>query len=163
MKTTSWLPDFQFIMRIRGFLTRPCFFHCGRDLQIASNAMIVYTSNVSIGDHVYIAYGVWIQGVGGVTLEDEVMLAPYAVLASSDHTECNGSYRFAAGIHEPIYIDKGAWIGAHAVITAGVTVGKGAVCAAGSVVTKDVPPHAIVGGVPSRRIGIAEALGDEIS
>jgi len=73
------------MMWLRGLLLKPCFKRCGRSFQICSRAMIVHASNVSIGDNVYIACGCWIQGVGGVTLEDEVMLGPFTVLASSDH------------------------------------------------------------------------------
>jgi len=157
MKLTGGLPDFKFVMRARGWLLRPSFARCGRNFQICSGAMIVYGSNVSIGDDVYIAYGCWIQGVGGVTLEDQVMLGPYTVLASSNHLKKDGSYRFGGGEHKPIVMRKGSWTGAHVVITAGVEVGPGAACAAGAVVTKDVPPHAVVGGVPARTIRDAPA------
>ncbi len=152
MKVTGVLPDFKLVMRLRGLLVKPCFRHCGYNFQIASTAMIVYTSRLSIGDNVYIAYGSWIQGAGGVTLESEVMLAPYSVLASRNHTKKNGSYRFGDGTSGRIHVERGAWIGAHAVITAGVRVGSGALCATGAVVTKDVPPNSIVGGVPAQLI-----------
>lgn len=150
MKLTGFLPDFKPIMRMRGFLLRPCFQRCGANFQICSGAMIVYTANVCIGRDVYIAYGCWIQGVGGVTLEDETMLGPYSVLASANHQKSGGSYRFGRGCHKPITLKRGAWTGAHVVITAGVTVGSGAACAAGAVVVSDVPDHALVGGVPAR-------------
>ena len=114
--------------------------------------MIIYSANMSIGDDVYIAYGCWIQAVGGVTLEDEVMLGPYTILASSNHTKRGGSFRWAPGRWAPIWMKRGAWTGAHVVVTAGVTVGAGAACAAGAVVTKDVPDDAVVGGIPARPI-----------
>lgn len=150
MKVTGVLPDLKAIMRFRGFLLRPCFNSCGRNFQICSNAMIVYSANVAIGNNVYIAYGCWIQGVGGVTFEDEVMLGPYSVVASANHTRLGGSFRFGPGRHTPIVLKRGSWTGAHVVITAGVTVGAGAACAAGAVVTHDVPDHTLVGGVPAR-------------
>jgi maltose O-acetyltransferase len=148
--STRMLPDLTFVMRFRGFLLRPCFQRCGRNFQICSNAMIVYSVNMSIGDDVYIAYGCWIQAVGGVALEDEVMLGPYTILASSDHTKQSKSFRWGPGRRAPILMKRGAWTGAHVVVTAGVTVGAGAACAAGAVVTKDVPDHAVAGGVPAR-------------
>jgi len=153
MKLTGFLPDVRPVMRLRGLLVRPCFRRCGRNLQVCSNVMIVYTSNVSIGDDVYIAYGCWIQGIGGVTLEDQVMLGPYTVLASSDHQKIEGSYRFGSGRDRPIVLKRGSWTGAHVVVTAGVTVGAGAACGAGAVVTRDVPDHTRVGGVPARALG----------
>lgn len=152
MNGTGFLPDFQFVMRIRGWLLRPCFQACGRNFQIGSGAMIVYTSRVSIGRDVYIARGCWIQGLGGVTLEDEVMLGPYSVLASNDHQKKDGSYRFGPGRPVPVRMKRGSWTGAHVVVTAGVTVGEGAACAAGAVVTRDVEDQAVVGGVPARVI-----------
>lgn len=150
MKLSGFLPDFRVIMRLRGFLVRPCFRKCGRNFEICSNAMVVYSSNVSVGDNVYIAYGCWIQGVGDVTLQDEVMLGPYTVLASSNHQKGGDSYRFAVGLHKPIVMKRGSWTGAQVVVTAGVTVGAGAACAAGAVVTRDVPDGAVVAGVPAR-------------
>ncbi len=150
MKVTGWLPDFIPVMRFRGWLLRPCFQHCGRNFQICSHAMIVYTSNVSIGADVYIAYGSWVQGIGGVTFEDQVMLGPYTILASNDHTPVGGSFRFGHGRPAPIVMKRGSWTGGHVVVTAGVTVGAGSACAAGAVVTKDVPDGVIAGGVPAR-------------
>lgn len=149
MKLTGLLPDFKFVMRVRGFLLRPCFCKCGRNFQICSNAMIVHTASVSVGNNVYIAYGCWIQGVGRVTLEDEVMLGPYTVIASSDHLKKGGSFRFGGGRDMPVVMRRGSWTGAHVVVTAGVTVGAGAACAAGAVVTRDVPDDTVVGGVPA--------------
>ena len=152
MRVTGFLPDFTVIMRLRGWLLRPSFKCCGPNFQICSHAMMVYTSNVSIGNDVYIAYGCWIQGYGGVTFEDQVMLGPYTLLASSNHTKKDGSYRFGPPRAAPIVMKRGSWTGAQTVVTAGVTVGVGAACAAGAVVTVDVPDHAVVGGVPAKVI-----------
>ncbi len=161
MRVTGFLPDFTFIMRMRGWLLRPCFRRCGRNFQICSHAMIVYTSNVEIGNDVYIAYGSWIQGYGGVRLEDQVMLGPYTILASSNHTRVGGSFRFGPGDAGPIVLERGSWTGGHVVVTAGVTIGRGSACAAGAVVTRDVPPDTIVGGVPARPLGLAVDAGEK--
>ena len=159
MRVTSLLPDFKLLMRFRGWLVKPCFKRCGRNFQIASGVMIVYSSRVSIGNDVVIACGTWIQGIGRVTLEDEVMLAPYSVLASRNHTRKNGSYRFGDGVHAPIHVGKGAWLCSHVVLLAGVEVGPGAMCCAGAVVTRNVPPNTIVAGVPARVVMSAESRG----
>ena len=147
---TGFWPDFTFLMRVRGFLLRPCFKACGRNFQICSGAMIVYSANMSIKNDVFIAYGCWIQAVGGVTLEDEVMLGPFTVLASANHRKKDGSYRFGEGAHAPILMKRGSWTGSHVVVTAGTVIGRGAACAAGAVVTHDVPDDAVVAGVPAR-------------
>lgn len=133
-------------------MVRPCFKSCGRNFQICSNAMIVYTTNVSIGDNVYIAYGCWVQGLGGITLENEVMLGPYTVLTSTNHGKKEGSYRFGVNQPAPILLKRGSWTGAHVVITAGTTIGEGTACVAGAVVTKNMSDHMIVGGVPAKAI-----------
>jgi maltose O-acetyltransferase len=150
MRATSLLPDFEPWMRFRGWLVRPCFKRCGSNLQIASGAMILCTSRVAIGNNVSIAYGVWILGDGCVTLEDEVMLGPYSVLASGNHTRKGGSYRYGEAQRAPIHVGRGAWLCSHVVITAGGEVGPGAVCGAGTVVTRRVPANTIVSGIPAR-------------
>jgi acetyltransferase-like isoleucine patch superfamily enzyme len=147
---TSCLPDLVPIMRMRGFLARLAFKRCGRDLQIARHVCIVRPDNLEIGHSVYLAYGVWMIAAGGITLEDEVMLGPYAVIASGDHTRRNGSFRHGEPKRAPVRIRKGAWIGAHAVVTKGVTIGEGAVLGANAVCTKDVPPFAVAAGAPAR-------------
>jgi acetyltransferase-like isoleucine patch superfamily enzyme len=61
--------------------------------------------------------------------------------------------RFQQGIYGPVVIEEDCWIGSHAVILKGVTIGAGAVVAAGAIVTKDIPPYTIAAGVPARVIG----------
>ncbi|OHB55236.1 MAG: hypothetical protein A2Y07_11085 [Planctomycetes bacterium GWF2_50_10] len=150
MVATGWLPDFTPILRFRGWLCKPAFMKCGRNFQIASGTIILYSSRICIGDDVFVANNCWIQGAGTIVFKDQVMLGPFTVLASNNHTKANGSYRFGDGETEPIILNKGAWAGAHSVITAGVTVGTGSAVAAGAVVTKDVPDNCIVAGVPAR-------------
>jgi len=160
MALTAVLPDFTPVLRLRGWLVRWCFASCGRNFQLASGVRITFTTRVYLGRDVYLAPGCWIQGVGGVTLDDEVMLGPYTILASNNHTKANGSYRFGPGRALPIHLGRGAWTGGHTFIAAGVTVGRGAAVAAGAVVTRDVPDDAVVAGVPARpleRGEVAEA------
>lgn len=153
MGLTAPLPDVAPMLKLRGWLVRWCFRSCGRNFQIASGVRILFTTRIDIGHDVYIAPGCWIQGVGGVTLGDQVMLGPYTVLATNNHTKQDGSYRFGPGQAAPIAIGRGAWTGAHVTITAGRRIGEGAAVAAGAVVTEDVADHAKVGGVPARSIG----------
>jgi acetyltransferase-like isoleucine patch superfamily enzyme len=95
-----------------------------------------------------------IRGQGGVTIGDRVYTSPFTQLLAVNHVIDDPDRPFVEqGITaEGIVIEDDVWLGAGAVITDGVRVGKGAVVAAGAVVTQDVPPHTIVGGVPARPI-----------
>ena len=88
--------------------------------------------------------------MGGITIEDDVMLGPNVQLITENHP-INPSERKNLDL-KPILIQKNAWIGAGAIVLPGVTVGKNSVVAAGSVVTKDVPANTVVGGVPAKFI-----------
>jgi acetyltransferase-like isoleucine patch superfamily enzyme len=149
---TSWLPDLRPVLRLRGFLLRPSFKYCGENFQIARHVTINFTNRLQIGNDVFIATGCWLHAGGGIVLQDKAQLGPYAVLVTGDHTTVNGSYRFGPSNLQPIHICQGAWIAAHATVTKGVVIGPGALLAANSVATHDVPPFAMAGGVPARII-----------
>ena len=89
-------------------------------------------------------------------LEDMAMLGPFTVLASNNHTKKDGAYRFGPPQRGRITMCRGSWTGAHAVVTMGVTIGKGSAVAAGAVVTKDVPDNCVVGGIPAKVIKQAD-------
>ncbi|NIW44567.1 MAG: hypothetical protein GWN30_07310 [Gammaproteobacteria bacterium] len=95
-----------------------------------------------------------IRGQGGVKIGDRVYTSPYTQIIAVNHVFNDPAKPFVEqGITaEGIIIEDDVWLGAGAVITDGVTVGKGAVVAAGAVVTNDVPPHTVVGGVPARKL-----------
>jgi acetyltransferase-like isoleucine patch superfamily enzyme len=95
-----------------------------------------------------------IRGQGGVEIGDRVYTSPFTQIIAVNHVFDDPTMPFIEqGITaEGIVIEDDVWLGAGAVITDGVRVGKGAVVAAGAVVTKDVPPHTVVGGVPAKPI-----------
>jgi acetyltransferase-like isoleucine patch superfamily enzyme len=152
MLATGWLPDLRPLMRVRGYLLRPSFKKCGRNLQVARHVTINFSSCLEIGRDVYIATGCWLHAWGGIILEDEVQLGPYAVLVTGNHTRERGSYRYGPSRLAPIRLCRGSWVAAHATITKGVTIGRGALVAANSVATRDVPEFTVAGGVPARII-----------
>ncbi len=86
--------------------------------------------------------------MGGITLEDEVLIGPRVNLITENHPLDPGDRR--ALVTKPIVIKRNAWIGAGATILPGVTIGENAVVAAGAVVSKDVPDDVIVTGIPAR-------------
>jgi acetyltransferase-like isoleucine patch superfamily enzyme len=104
-----------------------------------------------IGDDVSIGKSAMLQCIGGITVGNEVMIAHGSQIVSAGHRipDAGESMRFSGLDVAPIVIEDGAWIGGGAIVLPGVRVGRGAVVAAGAVVTKDVPPHSIVAGVPA--------------
>ena len=104
---------------------------------------------MTVGDNVYIGPGCYFGG-GEVVLEDEVSIGPFAVVAAGKHTMRNGSYRFGPYEFGHIHIGRGSWICANTVIACGVTIGKGCLVAAGSLVMSDVPDYGVVCGVPAK-------------
>lgn len=106
--------------------------------------------NLRIGKHVFFNSGVRIQDQGGVTIEDDVLIGHNVVLATINH-DPDPAHR-ASMYPGPIHISRRVWIGSNATILKGVTIGEGAIIAAGAVVTKDVPAGTVYGGVPARKI-----------
>jgi maltose O-acetyltransferase len=87
-----------------------------------------------------------------IRIANEVMLSPYCVIVSGNHTSINGSYRYGPAILAPIVIEKGLWIASHVVVTAGCTIGENSLIAANAVVTQNIPANVIAGGIPARII-----------
>jgi acetyltransferase-like isoleucine patch superfamily enzyme len=111
-------------------------------------------SGIQIGKNSLVGEYTVIRGQGGVTIGDRVYTSPFTQIIAVNHVFDERERPFTEqGITaEGIVIEDDVWLGAGAVITDGVRVGKGAVVAAGAVVTKDVPPHTVVGGVPAKVI-----------
>ena len=107
---------------------------------------------IRIGGHSLIGELNVLRGQGGITIGDRAYTAPLVQILAVNHVYDDPTRPIIEqGITaEGIVIEDDAWIGAGAIITDGVTVGQGAVVAAGAVVTSDVPPHTVVGGVPAR-------------
>ena len=101
-----------------------------------------------IGDNVYINSNCLAMARGGITIEDDVLLAANVQLLTNNHDEYNRNILLC----KPIRIRKGAWIGAGASILPGVTIGRHAIVGAGAIVTKDVGDYEVVAGVPAKLI-----------
>lgn len=124
-------------------------------------------SGITIGKNSLIGEHNVIRGQGGVTIGDRVYTSPFVQIVSVNHVFDDPNVPFIdQGITaEGIVIEDDVWIGSGVVITDGVRIGKGAVVAGGAVVTKNVEPHTIVGGVPAkviRTITGEKTTGDKV-
>jgi len=106
---------------------------------------------LEIGDNSYLGYNSY-YGQGEIKIGKNVLVGPYVSVTASNHVRLDGNFRNSNFLAKKIVIEDDVWIGAHSCILAGVTIGKGAVVAAGSVVNKSVPPNTTVGGVPAHDI-----------
>ena len=105
---------------------------------------------ITIGKNVFINHACSFLDMGGITIEDGVLIGPRVNLVT-EHHPLDPAER-SAMLTKPITIRKKAWIGAGATILPGVTVGENAIVAAGAVVSRDVPDNTIVAGVPAKFI-----------
>ena len=109
-----------------------------------------FGKNIHLGNNVFINAGCHFQDQGGIYIGDDVLIGHNVVLATLNHDE--NPLKRANLIASPIKIGNKVWIGSNATLLPGVTIGDGAIIAAGAVVTKDVEENSIVGGVPAKFI-----------
>lgn len=119
------------------------------DVRILTPFICDFGNRVKFGKGVFINHSAILSASGGIEFDDGCMAAPGLRIATINHDMNNRHTLYTYG---KVHVKKNAWIGINVTICPGVTIGEYAVVAAGSVVTKDVPDHAIVGGVPAKVI-----------
>lgn len=150
------------------YLDQGTYLHaCPNGIDIGENTIVMYgavlhvynfrnipNSGIKIGRDSLVGEYTVIRGQGGVMIGDRVYTSPFCQFIAVNHVFDDPTRPFVdQGITaEGIVIEDDVWLGSGAIITDGVRVGKGAVVAAGAVVTKDVEPYTVVGGVPARLI-----------
>lgn len=152
----SWLPHYQLHRRwplsdaIRRFSGTLMFDYCGKNIDLGRH--ISFSSKLFIGNRSSI--GDFTQLQGEVHIGNNVMIAPKCSFIAMDHVISNTDIPMnqQGEIYKAISVEDDVWIGYGTIILKGVHIGKGAICAAGAVVTKDVPNYAVVGGVPAKII-----------
>jgi acetyltransferase-like isoleucine patch superfamily enzyme len=110
-----------------------------------------YGLEIRVGRRVFINQNCTLYDLAKINIGDDVLIGPNVSIITEGHPVAP-SQRRAYVVGKPIVIERNVWIAAGATIIGGVTVGENSVVAAGSVVTKDVPPNTLVGGNPARVI-----------
>lgn len=111
---------------------------------------VAYGKNTRFGKNVFINFNCTFLDLGGITVEDGVLIGPNTNIITEGHPQDPDSRHGLFG--RPVVIKRNAWIGAGVTVLPGVTIGENAVVGAGSVVTKDVPDNAVAAGNPARII-----------
>ncbi len=126
----------------------------GKNCNICDGVTIIKPENLSLGSRVSIHPYSYIEATGEIFIDDFVAIASHCVIVSENHETSDKSklIKLQGVIPKPILIGPDVWLGARATILGGVTIGKGSVIGAGSVVTKEVPDYSVAVGVPCKVI-----------
>jgi len=122
--------------------------------RLVSSASFHTSGDICIGERTFIGHEVmFVSGESDIVIGRDVDIAPRVLFAAGTHMiDMVASRSAGPGLSKPITVHDGVWIGANSTILGGVTIGKKAIVAAGSLVNRDVPPYSLVAGVPARVI-----------
>lgn len=109
-----------------------------------------FGKHIRIGKNVFINHACSFLDLGGITVEDDVLIGPRVNLTTENHPVDPTKRKYLD--LKPIHIKRNAWIGAGVTILPGITIGENSIVAAGAVVNRDVPDNSIVGGIPAKVI-----------
>jgi len=148
----QWLPVekiLALIEQIRINRLKNSFQYIGKNVVLSSGLYVECPNYLHVGDNVSIAREVSLMGAGGIKIGEKTMISTRVSILTTTH-DANSKEMWNSGIHRSVVIGCGVWIGACALILPGVTISNDAVIGAGAVVTHDILPHEVVGGVPAR-------------
>lgn len=142
--------------KMRGSLCHFIFRKSGKNINVERMAYFGTGKNIELGSNsgIGIRAQIWGVDVGELIVGDNVMMAPEVMILTLGHRHDNietpmcSQGRYAT----KVIIEDDVWIGVRAIVLPGVKIGKGSIVGAGAVVTKDVPPYTVVGGVPAKVI-----------
>ena len=143
--------------RFLSFFYKKMFRGCGSNVRFSALTSDFTYRNVTIGNDVYIGpHALFLCTESQIFIGNKVLFGPHVTIIGGDHRITDvGRFIYDVLDKHPeddqdVHIEDDVWIGTNTTLLKGVTVGRGAVVAAGALVTKDVPPYAIVGGVPAK-------------
>ena len=155
IRTIRSLASFPFVpISLRNFLLKLSGIQINKGTRILPNNTFL-VSKIAIGSNSLINRNCYFDDSGlnsSITIGNNVYLAPFVKLICISHDYSNPEIRAGLRVTKPIIIHDGSWIGANSTILPGITIGKGSIIAAGSVVTKNVPNNELWGGVPAKLI-----------
>lgn len=138
------------IHTLRLTIYRAVGIHIGRDSSFHWRARFFRPWKIKIGQNTIIGNDIMLDAREGIEIGNNVNLSMGVWIWTMEHDPQDPYF---CGVGGPVQIHDYAWVSGRATILPGVTIGEGAVVAAGAVVTKDVEPYTIVGGVPAKKIG----------
>jgi len=149
----KYLP-FNFCLPLRAALLRTVLGGFGAGSCVTDGVTFISGPSITIGERVSINQHCYFVGGGGLTIGNDVLIAPYVALVTEGHTftDTAAPMRQQANTLAPIVIEDDVWLAAGVTVTGGVTIGRGSVIGAGAVVTSDVEPFSVMGGVPAKLI-----------
>lgn len=141
--------------RLRGLVFRRYLKVLGSDVVLQRGFCVTNPELISIGSKCNFAQRVFITGGGGVTIGDWVGFGPDTKVWSVNHRfdDADRPWMLQGWDKKPVVIEDDVWLGANVFVMPGVTIGHGAIVSAGAVVSKSIPPYALVSGNPGRVIG----------
>lgn len=127
----------------------------GEDTTLQSGLRLTNPEKISIGSHCNLAQGAFITGGGGVRIGDWVGFGPDVKVWSVTHRfdDAERPWLLQGWEMKAVEIEDDVWLGANVFVMPGVTIGKGAIISAGTVINKSIPPYALVAGNPGRVVG----------
>lgn len=140
------------IRKIRQYYWKHRLKKCGNNFTCCSGVKIHNAKNFEVGNNVRIGENSYINASGGLIFGNNIQLGPKVFIWTTNHNYFSPKKLPFDNIkiHKKIFINDNVWIGANTTLIPGITIGEGAVIAMGSVVTKDVPACAVVGGNPAK-------------
>ena len=141
-------------MKVRGFIYGIFFKGTKLKLKISEFVHVWHPWDLTVGNNVRLGKYLILNCAAPIFIGNNVMIGPGVVITTLNHgyTDLTIPMRSNKEEIKPIVIEDDIWIGAHSIILPGVKIGKGAIIAAGAVVTRDVEQYSIVGGVPAKKI-----------
>ncbi len=155
------------LSRLLMYLYRPLFKSYGQNFIFDPYSYFTYDT-INVGNDVFIGPKAYFGSIKNITIGNKVMFGPFVTILGGDHNTIQvGEYMYDVEwkLPEndvPIIIEDDVWIGARSIILKGVTIGKGSIVAAGSIVSKDVEPYSVVAGTPARKIKMRFSESDLI-